>query len=443
MRRGRLWPRVLAVAAWLPLTACVTLGGRPVEAEGREGAELRTLVLMLDGVPYEVMDSLWRAGHFRGFRAPSRLVSPFPSLTNVAFPRMWGESPPPGYEDRYFDREQNRLRGGLLEHMLQPGEHSSFHRHVEVEADGVTAALAYLLPGPIARKELADFRHELERRAVRDSTVVAYLMSTDALAHQAGREELVEFLLEMEALLEATRERYGPDLRILVFSDHGNDFVPTRRVPLEDALRQAGFRAARRIEADHDVVLPRFGLVGSAFLYTAPAAEARLAAALQEVPGVDLILFEDEAGRIHVWSRRGRAEVEAREGRYRYAPVTGDPLGFGPVLERLRASGELDSAGFAPDSAWLRESLGTPYVDALRRIELALRGAVRHPASVLVSFEPGYHYGDPAADALVQMKGTHGSLGTRSSLAFFMSTHIEAPPVLRSDDVARFLPRSP
>jgi hypothetical protein len=428
----------------LVLVCCAVLAPlvlRPRHGSGmpRSAGSLRELVVMLDGVPYEVMDSLWQAGHFRAFHTPARLISPFPSLTDVAFRSIWGDPPGPGYEDRYFDPKANRMVGGLAE-MLHPQGVGGQYRQAAVAPGGWTEGFAYLFPRFIARGELSDVRRALEGGASSDSSLAAYILSTDALAHRSGREALVAFLLELEGVLEAARARHGEELKVLLFSDHGNDLIPTRRIPLERVLKRAGFRPTDRIREENDVVLPRFGLVSSAFLYCRPGVEPRLADALVKLEGVDLIFYEDAAGVIHVLSGRGRAVVEERGGKYRYLPVEGDPLELAPALASLRESGELDVEGFAPDAAWYRQSLGSRYIDALHRIVAGTRDGVRHPANLVVSLEPGYHFGDPAANALVSLTGTHGSLRTDASLAFFMSTHDSTPAVLRSDSVRRYLP---
>jgi len=432
-----------SLCAGAGLAACAgALPPRESVAPGGDRGAIRTLVVMMDGVPFEVVDSLWRAGRFAEFRPPSRVVSPFPALTQVAFGSIWREAPSEGYEDLYFDRSENRLEGGLAAHVFGTGEAKGFHRHVDVAMGGVLGGLAYLAPGPVARVELRQLQREVVRRGVTDTTVVAYLVSTDALAHRAGRGELVRYLIEVDSVLSSLRSYYGPDLRITLFSDHGNELVPTRRAPLEKAIEAAGFRVARRIESDRDVVIPRFGLVGSAFLYATPASEERLALALRTAPGVDLVLREDDEGRVEVWSRNGHAIVESDEGmtRFRYEPVEGDPLGLAPAMAHMRRAGEIDSEGFAPDAAWFEASLETPYIDSLRRIVTGIRGVVRNPASVVVSFEPGYHYGSRVADAFVEVTGTHGSLRTGSALAFFMSTHVHAPRLVRSWDLLEYVP---
>jgi hypothetical protein len=395
---------------------------------------------MTDGVPFAVMDSLHRAGHFAAFHAPSQLVSPFPSLTGVAFRDIWQEELSPGYEDKYYDTEQNRIAGGLLDHIFRPAEHVGFHRHVEVEANALTTGLAYLTPVSMSELELRAVRRRIIERAPYDTTVVAYIVTTDAIAHRAHRSDLVAYLLAIEAMLRELRAA-NPELQITMFSDHGNDFVTTKRVPLDRAVSAAGFHEARKISGPDDVVLPRFGLVGSAFLYASPYAEARLAQTLRQVEGVDLVLFEDALQRIHVWNGTGEAIVEADTAGswYRYTAVNGDPLGLVPALKRMQAAGIADAAGRASDAAWLEASRETHYIDALRRITVGMRASVGNPASVVVSFAPGYHFGDAAADLLVTVYGTHGSLRTSSSLAYFMTTIADAPPLLRSDQVLPYI----
>ncbi|MBX6365276.1 MAG: hypothetical protein IRZ00_15515, partial [Gemmatimonadetes bacterium] len=316
-----------------------------------------------------------------------------------------------------------------------------FHRHVEVEGSSVVTSLAYLLPGPFAKQELAELRRGIVARGEVDSAVVAYLVSTDAVAHRGGREALVEVVLGVEAMVDELRERY-PGVRIDMFSDHGNDLVPTRPVELLRALEAAGFHPTSHLRGPADVVVPRFGLVGSAAVYADPAAAPRLAAALARVEGVELVLYEGDAGRIHVAGPAGDAVIEADAAlaRFRYTPGSGDPLGLAPALARLRARGAVDAAGFAADSAWLRETAGTPYLDGLRRIVLGMRGAVRNPAAVLVSLAPGYHFGSAAATRFVHVTGTHGSLRTTSSSAFYTSTAAAPPPLLRSDELLALLP---
>ena len=422
--------------------AAVLRGGPTARgmASGPSGMAMRTLILMTDGVPYAIMDSLYRTGHFTEFNAPSKVISPFPSLTTVAFGAIWREDPSAGYEDKYYNSEENRVAGGMIDHIFKPAEHAGFHRRVEVEANALLTGLAYITPVPMSRAELKAVRKSILQRAEYDTTVVAYIVTTDAIAHRAKPADLYNYMIQIEGMLRELRTM-NPALRISMFSDHGNDFVVTKRVPLEKAVRAAGFRDAKSISGPNDVVLPRFGLVGSAFLYAYPHAEPRLAQSLRALEGVDLVLFEDELDRVHVWSAKGEAIVESDSARtwFRYTTVTGDPLGFGPALRRMQRAGTADLTGAAPDSVWLRETLQSPYIDGLRRITTGMRTAVKNQANVVVSFAPGYHFGDATATRLVTVRGTHGSLRTSSSVAYLMTTWNRAPAILRSDRVLPYL----
>jgi hypothetical protein len=430
------WSAFAFAIAGLAMPGCAP----PERVQPQPPMMMQNLIVMTDGVPFAVMDSLHDAGHYAAFRTPSRLVSPFPSLTGVAFRDIWQEDLSPGYEDKYYDASENRISGGLLDHIFKPAEHLGFHRRVEVEASALTTGLAYVTPVPMSQLELKAVRRRVADRAQYDTTVVAYIVTTDAIAHRAEREDLVAYLLRIEEWLKALKAT-NPQLRITMFSDHGNDFVTTERVPLEDAVRAAGFHETDHIKGPDDVVLPKFGLVGSAFLYASPHAEARLAETLRHVEGVELVLFEDALNRIHVWDATGEAIVESdgTGSAYRYTAVRGDPLRLLPALRRMQRDGTADASGLASDSAWLAASRDTPWIDALRRITVGMRSSVGNPASVVVSFAPGYHFGDATAGRLVTVRGTHGSLRTTSSLAYFMSTTTDAPALLRSDRVLPYL----
>jgi len=64
----------------------------------------RRLLLCLDGVPHKLIEQAKTRGLFANFGPPTRLLSPFPTMTNVALAAMFGASPPVGYESLYFDK---------------------------------------------------------------------------------------------------------------------------------------------------------------------------------------------------------------------------------------------------------------------------------------------------------------------------------------------------
>lgn len=395
-------------------------------------------------MPHAVADSLHRAGHFRAFPRPSAVVSPFPSLTGPSFAAIWGEEPRPGYEDLFFDREENALRGGILDHVLEPGAGGGFHRHVEFEMGGAAASLGYLVPEEAAAAELRGLRRGLDERLARDSVVVAYLTATDALGHRRGLDAVADHLVRIEGLMAEVRDDASGPVRFVLLSDHGSDGVPSRRARVERALREAGYRLARSVDEPRDVAIPRFGLVGSGFIYARPGEAASLAEAAVRAEGVEVAFHREGEARIRVVGPGGDARVEWRAGpggdRYRYRPGSGDPLAYAAVAAELRRRGALADDGFAPGRRWLAATGDHPFPDALRRIVRALTVEVRNPATVALSLAPGFHFGSPVAGAVVEVAGTHGSLRRSSSRAFLWVEGGTPPSLLRADEVRRWLP---
>src|ERR1041385_3976296 len=80
-------------------------------------ARPRRLLLCLDGVPHKIIQSAKSRGMFEAFNTPTRLLSPFPTMTNVALSAMFEASPPAGYESLYFDRNARQLSGGIRKYI--------------------------------------------------------------------------------------------------------------------------------------------------------------------------------------------------------------------------------------------------------------------------------------------------------------------------------------
>src|SRR5439155_20887211 len=103
----------------LPPAYCLLPGGL-MQENGERGpgqSRPRRLLLCLDGVPHELIETAKQRGLVDGFRAPARLLSPFPTMTNIALSAMFGATPPHGYESLYFDKTAGHLRGGVSKYI--------------------------------------------------------------------------------------------------------------------------------------------------------------------------------------------------------------------------------------------------------------------------------------------------------------------------------------
>jgi hypothetical protein len=409
----------------------------------------RRLLLCLDGVPFESVLAAKSAGLFDNFRDPARLLSPFPTLTNVALAEMLGATPPPGYESLYFDREAREMRGGVRKYIGRRTPDkvpSSYMDELDYQEPLPFEFLIYVATDAVWQADMRRFRDRfLTAPPTRD--FFGFLKATDGLLHIGGPDKLAVALRSLDQLLRRIQAECGAETEIVVFSDHGMNLVENQRVPLQTHLARAGYEVVgdlRRPRGRRRVAAPAFGLCGYAALYCGDETDpAELAGALTTLEGVDFSAHR-EGEAVAVVGARGRARLrrERREGGlfYAYEMLDGDPLALSETMASLRAERLLDERGFAPDAAWLARTAGHDYPDAVANVYASL-GAQRvgHNADVLVSLRDGHYYGATAFSRLVRLLATHGNALRPSSTAFLMSTHRDFPAHVRANEARPLL----
>ncbi len=407
----------------------------PSTAGGAGAGGTRTLVIILDAVPFATIQELIDSGAedgelFAGFQPPLPVISTFPSSTSVAMVGLlepFDLSRSPGYEARFFDWERRKVRGGGAISFFKID--FAWRDFFDWSRKGVVrSALSGLRPlaasGSRIEKAVAAFF-----RSDKDPYFV-YLETTDLAAHMKGPAELKRVLVRLDAALAEARRRHPETaFRTVIFSDHGVAGDGTRLVNALPAVRRAakgaGLRLVRRLRRPDDLVLIPFGLVSSFEAYAEPDRVPAVSAALVRAEGVDLCVYRTPAALV-VEDRDGRARIEHRPGRqetvWRYVAESGDPLGYRSVADEL-GSGE--SGDFAADGRWLEATAGHRYPDALYRIAKAFE-LVDNPASVLCSLEPGFMYGLATTEYLARASGstvrwTHGALLREATLGFLLT----------------------
>lgn len=383
----------------------------------------RRLLLGLDGVPHKLIEEAHGRGLFDSFRSPSHLLSPFPTMTNVALSAMLGATPPAGYESLYFDRKTRELRGGISKYVGRRTPDkvpSSYMDELDYQEPLPFEFLIYVAPEKVWRADMQRFRERF-KVAPQNRDYFAFLKATDGLLHAQGPERLAVALQSLDKILKEIRSYCGDETEIVMFSDHGMNLDDNRRVPIASTLRNRGFQ----------VVIPAFGLCSYAALYCQDQdVIPEVAQACVELKGVDFAVYKDGAD-VVVESARGRAriEYEAATDSYRYVIVTGDPLQLGSF-----------PATFATNVTWFERTAGHHYPSALANIYKSIfTDRVKHTADVLLSMDDGYYYGWSPFGRLVRLRATHGNALQASSYAFMMSTHREFPAYVGADDAKSFL----
>ena len=326
-------------------------------SNGRSGVTRpRRLLLCLDGVPHKLIEEARHRGLFDAFGPPTRLLSPFPTMTNVALSAMLGATPPAGYESLYFDREAGELRGGIKKYIGRRTPDkipSSYMDDLDYQEPLPFEFLIYVAPEKVWRADMQRFRERF-RTAPQTRDYFAFLKATDGLLHSQGPARLAIALESLDKILSEIREYCGSETEIVMFSDHGMNLDDNRRVPLKSSLERRGFK----------VTIPAFGLCSYAAVYCGQDVIPEVARASVEVPGVDFAVYKDGEEAV-VENDRGQARIACRGEEFRYTAVSGDPLELGRLDHGFKTDRE---HGFKTDKRWFEVTAGHRYPDAVGNV---------------------------------------------------------------------------
>src|SRR5215510_16507086 len=178
----------------------------------------RRLLLCLDGVPHKLIEAAKGRGLFAGFGTPSRLLSPFPTMTNVALSAMFGASPPAGYESLYFDRVAGVQRGGIRKYLGRrtPDKMpSSYMDQLDYQEPLAFEFLIYVAPERVWRADMQRFRERF-KAAPQGRDYFAFLKATDGLLHAQGPERLAVALESLDKILRAIQSYCGAETEIVM-----------------------------------------------------------------------------------------------------------------------------------------------------------------------------------------------------------------------------------
>jgi hypothetical protein len=408
----------------------------PAVGEVVSADQQRTLVLVLDGVPLRAVKAVVEQGAFEGWSGPRGMISPFPSMTSVAFTallRPFCVHPIAGYETTYFNREDNEIKSGISKQYLET--YFPWRTHFIVRKRSYSSNVAgYARPMHSARKMV----EKIKGLVLTGSTnpVLAHVGPTDVVTHVRGDAPIIKYLMdlsdEMKQLEMEYEERRGQRLRVVILSDHGNTRGGvTSASDLRKTLKGAGHRIRKKLESPEDIVIPTYGAVSYSALYLDPSNAAAVAHSASENEAVDLAAWTRGPGEIEVVSETGTAVIRWRKfldsSIFSYDLVTGDPLRLGQTKADLAATNLLGADGFAAGSDWLQATAENHYPDPLRRLVDALTGAwVENPANVILSLHSDRAWGSSGAwiGAFLMgggLEGTHGALDSESTMGFLMA----------------------
>ena len=411
-----------------------------IEQSQLNDPKINNVVLCLDGVSFDTMKDLYKRGYFRLFNKPGRLISTFPSISYYAFGKMFGLHKPEGYEEEaYFDREKNKIIGGnILKEIFNIHYHEKWlYMPKDNKLSLTTYLLSYIVPAVAADFELSEARKTITE-SDRKNTII-YVLTTDTYSHLYKKNDVEDLLIRIDSMIEDIFFKKNGRIKFIIVSDHGSNLTPSdKRINLESAIRKSGFNNSDSLRAKNDVVIPKFGMVNYASIFTDPVNVKKIVNIVKGVNGVDLVFYHENSA-VVVESKNGRALIEGNQGKFRYTAVLNDPLELKEVLEKLKANKKLDENLYADDSDWMEFTRDKKYPDSLKRIYDGLGNEVMNVPNILISIKNGYYYSDVFLDSLSTSKGTHGSLEKESTYGIFMSNFFEVPRHIRIDAVMEYI----
>jgi len=407
-------------------------------------AQPSRLVLALDGVAYRDLQAL-QAGLSRtnfwgqvrqlraftadeGYYPVSRMISTFPSASDVAWTDIFGNRPLPGYQRTYYSQAANSLIE--LNGVTTTVEHE---RQMDYQVqNGFLRGMGYMFPAHTFRYEMYELTKNFWKSTDQGGNYYVYSRASDDAQHLDR--DILSLLCELDGRLQKLRADYrarkGRDLEIVILSDHGHNHAGRGiRVESDAFLKNAGYHVTTTIKNPKDVVLPVVGIESWVEVHCHPDATENLAQLLSGLKGVDVLAaaLPGQTNRFLVLNARGeRADIlwNPERNAFRYTPVKGDPLQYGTVVASLARAHQLEADGFASADAWLAATTSHRYPLALERIVRGLTRATLNPATILVSLDNRYvndFWLTDQGSRLVTCGSTHGGLDDLCSNGILLS----------------------
>ncbi|HUA68567.1 MAG TPA: alkaline phosphatase family protein [Candidatus Saccharimonadales bacterium] len=363
-----------------------------------------------------------------GYFPVSRMISTFPSTSDVAWTDIYGDRPLPGYQRTYFSAAANSqiVINGITTTMQHEAQMSW-----QLE-NNLFRTMGYVYPVHTFELEMRDMIKTFWVATDNNGNFYVYIRATDDAQHLDR--DIFAMLCTLDEQLQTMRARYraqeGRDLQILILSDHGHNHADTfKRVRVGSFLERAGYQVTDSINGPKDIVLPTAGIEDWVEIHNAPSATEALIPLLSHLEGADIVTGRDPGhpDSFFVMNSQGERAIidwNPAKNAYRYLTEKGDPLGYRSVVEALAREKLLDANGFATADAWMAATMTNRYPLALERIVRGLTQVTLNPATILISLKNQYvHCGwlmQKGAD-LSPFSSTHGALDNINSDGIVLS----------------------
>ena len=212
-----------------------------VDLADRSG-QRRHVVLILDGVGFDLARRHYESGGLRFFYPPSRIVTPYPSMTDVCLSQTLLAHRPLGYEAKYFDHEANKLVGGSDAYMNETNE--PHMEKIHYTASTLSRVLGFLYPSYIFGQELPAAKKAYA--GGNSWEFIAYFGSTAGMGTRKGAEGHQIVIDRIESLIETITWESRGQVDFTLMSDHGHSYTEAEPFAVGDHLQAKGWTVRRQ-----------------------------------------------------------------------------------------------------------------------------------------------------------------------------------------------------
>lgn len=423
-----------AISVLLFLTLVLALEVKSFAADSSP----RHLYLGLDSVPYSIFIEAQERGLFKDFRPPSKVIAPFPALSNYAWAVIMNTEKVESYQAKYYHFGLNKIVGRLMHEVGKP----TYPNRFDFSDDRtMKKIIAYITSGGSVKGEM---KHLGEKVLVSNQPRLFFALigTSDIVAHMKGAKGLHKLLKIVDRELARIREehlkKFKEPLVITLVSDHGNTLKSGKIINVRKVLKKNNFNLTKKIKGPNDVIYHSSGILSVANFFIQDTRKIELAHALATQPWSDVVVtFDREKDVFLVISQKGTLAFEYcdEQNEFRIKNlIDEDPLGLVPHLSLGK---------WIPQSQVLEASVETGYPDSLMRIQTGLtQRCVNHPASVIVSLKKGWESGNKFMKFLSKLRGrsgTHGALAALESVGIISSTDYEFPEWVPAREVHKLI----
>ena len=415
----------------------------------------KTLFLGVDGLSRKYFDFAQKEmGLFKSFKNISTHIAPYPSISDYSWNKivhskdLYGQKGRiKNYEAAYYDPSKNTVINDTREYFRRIGQESHYYSGAfQIFLNPYIESLMYTPSTELPKFEFEYLKSEIISKT-QDPFTSAFVASIDAIAHtQADLLSLVTELDKFISELTVEHANQGIELKIIMISDHGQDFnfqigEDPSELLIADVvgeINKVGFHVKSSLQNSNDIAAPIMALGSYVPLYFKDLAKReKLIENIKAHHWFEHAIYvknkTNDMAEVIIHDQKGFSALyitkQYNSFLFKYNNITSNAL---KVPNSLLNS-------LIEDTRSLELQKQSEYPDSFYRIAQAVFEDESHYPDMIINLKNQYRVkGD--LDQFTKMFRTHGSLSKDASEGIVVNNYdLPLPTHMRTDDILTYL----